>query len=204
MNGYVRTGWPRVESFGGMPLLDAWYDRPYEYAWAGAALDRIRADLARPLRVLDVGPGPHQPLVDELVLRGYEVAAVDSDYRAVAAVRQRLGEKVAIWQENARQTTVGLYDVVSCVSAIEHDPDWRDLAANLARARRLLLTFGVYLPEAEDEAIRQEMFVPVGGPEEVVSILETCGLYVGGIDFSIPKDALIARGLLTFVVEGAR
>ena len=46
--------------------------------------------------------------------------------------------------------------------------------------------------------------MPVGGPEEVVSILETCGLYVGGIDFSIPKDALIARGLLTFVVEGAR
>lgn len=202
MNGYVRVVWPSVSEVGGRRLLRAWYDRPFEYAWALVHLMRLESEVGRPLRVLDIGPGAYQPWIDELAQRGHQVAAIDRDADVVLAVAGRL-PAVSIRAADGKIEDVSGYDLVTCLSVIEHDLDWRGFARNLFRARRLLLTFGVI----RDGYTWHDMFVGEAGAREVALMVEVLGARViGELDLPLPADAVVGLGGagLTFVLATER
>lgn len=178
MNGYLRASWPRMEEVGGIALHPDWWSRPYEYAWALDHLDKLSVALNRPLRVLDVGCGPWQPFVDAVVLRGHQLHAVDVDPEAIFSVRERFVRRgfMADLRVDAAQTVgVAGFDIVTCLSVVEHDPDWKGAIANLVRARRLLLTFDV--------------MDPITSPHQVIDVaLQAGATVVGPVDFRPHED----------------
>jgi ubiquinone/menaquinone biosynthesis C-methylase UbiE len=171
----------------------------------------IEGALGRPsLRILDVGPGGYQPWLDELVYRGHAVTAIDVDAAAVEMARERLGARAVILQADGKTFDTSGFDVVTCISTIEHDPGWRVLTANLAQAPRVLLTFGVVAPERDTATfgrlLGQTMFLGTRDVPEVLEIATMAGTWPVGSMVLEPVGDLMAYGgaLLTFVVRLAR
>jgi hypothetical protein len=152
--------------------------------------------------VLDIGPGAYQPWVAELVRRGHLVWAIDHDPEAVAAVVRRL-PVVAMKQGDGKTEPLQHFDLVTCISVIEHDPDWRAFLHHVLGARRLLLTFGVVPAGASWPG----MFVDELAVLELGEVINSGTVYLeDGFDLRVPPDAVRGReaGLLTFAVATGR
>jgi 2-polyprenyl-3-methyl-5-hydroxy-6-metoxy-1,4-benzoquinol methylase len=95
-----------------------------------------------PGRLLDVGCGPGEFLA-EMSRRGWQVAGLDADPKAVERARARLGPAVACHGVEELPPSSGPYDVITLWHVLEHLERPRQalqlLAAQLAPGGRLLI-----------------------------------------------------------------
>lgn len=179
--GYIRAFWPAVAASGGIALHPDWWSRPYEYAWAQQFI--ISGE-----RVADIGSGPYQPFVDELVMRSSRVLAVDSDPDAVQAIETRWSSRgfvppqATVMCADGGTLDYSDFDTVFCISTLEHSENWFAMLAAMCRARRLVLTFDVQI-------------VALTHPDTIPRlVLDTAAksgmLPIAPVDFSLPADVI--------------
>jgi 2-polyprenyl-3-methyl-5-hydroxy-6-metoxy-1,4-benzoquinol methylase len=136
------------------------WSRIWEYPFAAAHLDRIksaRADGSGRLKILDVGPAVTF-FSAYLVQQGFSLTNFDYDEAMVARFdrayelarhEMQLGEKPEYLVGDARDSKLPdeSYDVVLCVSVLEHIPGWERVVKEFVRILRpggsLILTFDV-------------------------------------------------------------
>lgn len=132
-----------------------WTIRKLEYSFAVHAFASIEDAVRRPLDVLDVGCGV-VPLCNWISLRGHRVRAVDAfepDVRCLAqnGVNDFYKSRASYLAAAAEYLPFGTecFDVVTCISVLEHLPPGHDRAALWEIARvlkpggQLILTFDV-------------------------------------------------------------
>jgi glycosyltransferase involved in cell wall biosynthesis/SAM-dependent methyltransferase len=132
-----------------------WAIRKLEYAFAATQFARIEQEVSAPLRVLDVGCGV-VPLCNWISRRGHRVTAIDpSDTDIDLLSRNQLNRfyrsDVAYEVGRAEELRFedGTFDVVTCISVLEHLAPGNDRLALWEIARvlkpggKLIITFDV-------------------------------------------------------------
>jgi trans-aconitate 2-methyltransferase len=178
----------------GTPWDARTYDRSSEpqQSWAADVLARLDG-IAPDARVLDVGCGTGRvtELLLELVPRG-RVLAVDASDEMVALARQRLGDRVEVWCQDALEIDLEQpVDAVVSTAVLhwitEHDRLWHTLAGALRAGGRLEVQCGgmgniARVREVIDTIARESHRELVGwspwefaGPRETERRLEQAG-----------------------------
>jgi len=176
------------------PLPEAWWSRPYEYAWASELVRS--ADI-----VLDVACGVCHPFKFRLAELARETYACDNDPRVtshdaiVADIAESAGAEAAAGFDRARLSQVRLaacdmtrtpyadrtFDRVFCISVFEHLAV-RDQLRSLLEFTRVLKDDGLIVMTVDH---------PTVDLERLASHLAAVGLaFAGGADFTIPDDAI--------------
>jgi SAM-dependent methyltransferase len=140
-----------------------WTIRKLEYSFAAQAFAAVEASANGPLSILDVGCGV-VPLCNWLSRRGHQVTAIDPDQEIIDFLAQN--NLNAFYQSNvdfqvghSEQLSFAdaSFDVVTCVSVLEHVAPGNDRLSLLEMARvlkpggQLILTFDVAPPPPPDE-----------------------------------------------------
>jgi glycosyltransferase involved in cell wall biosynthesis/SAM-dependent methyltransferase len=154
------AGFQPVQEYAGVCF---WAIRKLEYSFAAQAFGGIEARAPAPMRVLDVGCGV-VPLCNWLSRRGHHVTAIDPDaeiidfldrYNLNAFYDSNVDFKVGHSEQLEFETAS--FDVVTCVSVLEHVVPGNDRLSLLEIARvlkpggQLILTFDVAPPPPPDE-----------------------------------------------------
>jgi SAM-dependent methyltransferase len=143
-----------------------------------------------PRRALDVGCGDGR-FLGALAERGWEVEGLETDPRAAALARRRIGGTVHEAPLETLALPEGAFGLVSLLHVLEHVPDPR---AALAAARRALARGGrllIAVPNVGslEAAFFRSVWYPLDlprhywgfTPHTLVRLVETSGFSIGGI-----------------------
>ena len=140
-NGYFKWKDKRAEIVAGMKLPEAWWSRPYEYAWA--------LQYAGPSQVVaDMGTGwMYRPFKEALSEICGFVYAVDLDVRLLSQTpADNMQLIVASFTQPIKQIPAGTLDRIFCISVLEDMGDMigdaiEEFARLLHPNGRMILTF---------------------------------------------------------------
>ena len=183
--------------------------KQWEYLYALRAIERFGAD-AEQLRIADLGGG-RGALAPFLALQGHDVEVFDIDYlwdhggdtavetrfrrwASTIPFRPRFGSLYNVPAEAAS------YDVVTCISVVEHVPHKEYVLKEALRIVRpggiLVLTFDfATTPERFEDGLRPEIF----SPDRLIGTLGRLG-----IEVTAPSADLVDQSALTIQRDGVR
>lgn len=146
MREAVRTGeqeWASYAPIREYSNVCFWAIRKLEYGFAAEAIAAAQADAAQPLRVLDVGCGV-VPFCNWVSRAGHAVTAIDPiaadiEFLLRSDLNQFYGSRVSYEAGSAERLRFSdkTFDVVTCLSVLEHIPPGNDRVALWEVARVL-------------------------------------------------------------------
>ena len=172
----------------------SWHSRPYEYVFVVKGVwCSYRLDLICPSKVLDMACGANHPgylifATNSLIRR---VIALDIDKNLITNGMDHYRAKKAIGDATQTGFKDEAFDAISCVSALEHMPNWKRCIKEM---HRLLKPGGmafVTMDISTDTIKTEKHGVDDKTPADYANEFERCGLKIfGDYDDHLPDDAV--------------
>lgn len=121
------------------PVLErwasAWADSPYQEHYVWPAVRSLLPDLEE-LSILDAGCGVGH-YVERFLATGADVVGVDASAEAIAAARERCGDRATFHRGDLTDPLAfaddGAFDLVFCNLVLDHVEEWRPPLAEFHR-----------------------------------------------------------------------
>jgi len=172
----------------------SWHGRPYEYCFVkNNIIDACHLGLIYPQIVLDLACGIIHPGYIAIANIGYvkQVVAIDLDPRLIINDMDHAKVEKFIMDASDIKYNKDYFDVIVCVSALEHMPNWKDVIKEMHRTLKPGGMAFVTLDISTDPEKTKQHNVDGKTPDDYKDAFEKAGLPVyGNYNGVLPENAV--------------